>query len=72
MAGRDDDGCGGCESSHNADLGNSLSWCNIHTDSTDRITDNAGHLSNTDSHITTNRVSGPGCGDDTIRDHGRW
>ena len=86
MAGRDTDGCGGCESPHDTDLGSlSGSSCDNHTDSTgpvtdnaspitdnaSPITDNAGHVIDSDDHIALNRVSDPGCGDDTIRDHSR-
>ena len=93
MAGRDTDGCGGCESPHDTDLGSlSGSSCDNHTDSTGpvtdnaspitgnagritdstgRITDNASHVIDSDDHIALNRVSDPGCGDNTIRDHSR-
>ena len=86
MAGRDTDGCGGCESPHDTDLGSlSGSGCDNHTDSTGPVTDNAspitdstapitgnaGHVIDSDDHIALNRVSDPGCGDDTIRDHSR-
>jgi hypothetical protein len=79
MAGRDTDGCGGCESPHDTDLGSlSGSSCDNHTDSTGPVTDNAspitgnaGHVIDSDDHIALNRVSDVSCGDDTIRDHSR-
>lgn len=72
MAGRDTDGCGGCESPHDTDLGSlSGSGCDNHTDSTGPVTDNAGHVIDSDDHIALNRVSDVSCGDDTIRDHSR-
>jgi len=53
MAGRDTDGCGGCESPHDTDRGSlSGSGCDNHTDSTGPVTGNAGHVIDNASPIT--------------------